>query len=91
MVLMCLYTHTHTQPVSPDNVSPVVQLIPEFFGEDPSFLENKLGLDLGRRQNGSFVGDVLLPPWASGDFQENLSFSVSFSSERISPGSSRFR
>ncbi|XP_040922193.1 protein FAN [Toxotes jaculatrix] len=41
------------------------ELIPEFYGDDCSFLENKLRLDLGRRQNGSLVGDVALPPWAS--------------------------
>ncbi|XP_074549891.1 protein FAN isoform X2 [Halichoeres trimaculatus] len=41
------------------------ELIPEFYGDDPSFLENKLNLDLGRRQNGKSVGDVVLPPWAS--------------------------
>ncbi|XP_068199670.1 protein FAN [Antennarius striatus] len=46
------------------------ELIPEFFGDDPGFLENKLSLNLGRKQNGSLVGDVILPPWASdpGDF-----------------------
>uniref|UniRef100_A0AAQ4Q9K7 Neutral sphingomyelinase (N-SMase) activation associated factor n=1 Tax=Gasterosteus aculeatus aculeatus TaxID=481459 RepID=A0AAQ4Q9K7_GASAC len=46
------------------------ELIPEFYGTDCGFLENKLRLDLGRRQNGSLVGDVVLPPWASdtGDF-----------------------
>lgn len=49
-------------------VSPKMQLIPEFYGNDSSFLENKLSLDLGRRQNGSLVGDVVLPPWASGNF-----------------------
>lgn len=43
-----------------------VQLIPEFFGSDGDFLENKLNLDLGRKQSGSLVGDVVLPPWASG-------------------------
>ncbi|XP_039983407.1 protein FAN [Xiphias gladius] len=41
------------------------ELIPEFYGNDHSFLENRLSLDLGRRQNGSIVGEVLLPPWAS--------------------------
>ncbi|KAK7881271.1 hypothetical protein WMY93_029680 [Mugilogobius chulae] len=41
------------------------ELIPEFYGTDFTFLENRLGLDLGRRQNGSYVGDVALPPWAS--------------------------
>ncbi|XP_007566639.1 protein FAN isoform X1 [Poecilia formosa] len=41
------------------------ELIPEFYGNDSSFLENRLSLDLGRKQNGTLVGDVLLPPWAS--------------------------
>ncbi|XP_042366691.1 protein FAN [Plectropomus leopardus] len=41
------------------------ELIPEFYGNDCSFLENKLNLGLGRRQNGSLVGDVVLPQWAS--------------------------
>ncbi|MED6255642.1 hypothetical protein ATANTOWER_012611, partial [Ataeniobius toweri] len=41
------------------------ELIPEFYGNDSSFLENRLNLDLGRKQNGTLVGDVLLPPWAS--------------------------
>lgn len=47
-------------------VPPTVQLIPEFYGDDGDFLENKLNLDLGRKQSGSLVGDVVLPPWASG-------------------------
>ncbi|KAG9347982.1 hypothetical protein JZ751_004001 [Albula glossodonta] len=41
------------------------ELIPEFYGNDPSFLENSLGLNLGKRQGGKMVGDVVLPPWAS--------------------------
>ncbi|XP_023152654.2 protein FAN [Amphiprion ocellaris] len=41
------------------------ELIPEFYGQDSSFLENRQSLDLGRKQNGSLVGDVVLPPWAS--------------------------
>lgn len=67
------HTHMHARmPCLPDKVSPVMQLIPEFFGDDPQFLENKLGLDLGRKQNGSFVGDVILPPWATGDLQKKV-------------------
>lgn len=50
----------------------VFQLIPEFYGSDSSFLENKLNLDLGRRQNGTLVGDVVLPPWASGELAVKL-------------------
>ncbi|KAM4533381.1 protein FAN [Odontesthes bonariensis] len=41
------------------------ELIPEFYGNDSSFLENRMNLDLGRRQMGRLVGDVVLPPWSS--------------------------
>ncbi|CAL8311790.1 unnamed protein product [Merluccius merluccius] len=41
------------------------ELIPEFYGDDPSFLENKFSIDLGRRQNGSSINEVNLPPWAT--------------------------
>uniref|UniRef100_A0A8D3CFY5 Neutral sphingomyelinase (N-SMase) activation associated factor n=1 Tax=Scophthalmus maximus TaxID=52904 RepID=A0A8D3CFY5_SCOMX len=36
------------------------ELIPEFYGNDFSFLENKMSLDLGRRQNGSLVIHLML-------------------------------
>ncbi|EPY80289.1 protein FAN-like protein [Camelus ferus] len=39
-------------------------LIPEFYGDDVSFLINSLKLDLGKRQGGQMVDDVKLPPWA---------------------------
>ncbi|XP_029978874.1 protein FAN [Sphaeramia orbicularis] len=48
-----------------DGATDFKELIPEFYGNDCSFLENRLNLDLGRRQNGSLVVDVVLPPWAS--------------------------
>uniref|UniRef100_A0A674A5S1 Neutral sphingomyelinase activation associated factor n=1 Tax=Salmo trutta TaxID=8032 RepID=A0A674A5S1_SALTR len=41
------------------------ELIPDFYGNDPSFLLNCLSLDLGKRQGGSSVQDVVLPPWAA--------------------------
>ncbi|KAL3186635.1 hypothetical protein MRX96_027445 [Rhipicephalus microplus] len=42
------------------------ELIPEFYDLTCSgdFLVNSLNLDFGKRQNGSPVGDVELPPWA---------------------------
>eukprot|EP00002_Diphylleia_rotans_P023924 TRINITY_DN4715_c0_g1_i2.p1 TRINITY_DN4715_c0_g1~~TRINITY_DN4715_c0_g1_i2.p1 ORF type:complete len:2872 (-),score=521.03 TRINITY_DN4715_c0_g1_i2:1126-9741(-) len=40
------------------------ELIPEFYYM-PEFLVNMNNFDLGERQNGSRVGDVELPPWAS--------------------------
>uniref|UniRef100_A0A8C4NHG3 Neutral sphingomyelinase (N-SMase) activation associated factor n=1 Tax=Eptatretus burgeri TaxID=7764 RepID=A0A8C4NHG3_EPTBU len=48
-----------------DGVTDFKELIPEFFGKDPSFLENRFGLHLGVRQDGQPVQDVELPPWAS--------------------------
>ena len=47
-----------------NNHAIVKELIPEFFGEDDSFLVNSLGLDLGLRQNQKRVNDVKLPKWA---------------------------
>ena len=48
-----------------ENQDDVKELIPEFYGEDPSFLQNSLSLDLGTKSNGSKVSDVKLPPWSS--------------------------
>ena len=51
------------------NPTDVKELIPEFFYLD-EFLENSNGFDLGARQNGERLGNVVLPPWAAtpGDF-----------------------
>ena len=43
--------------------SDVKELIPEFF-YCPEFLRNINRLDLGVKQNGEKVSDVILPPWA---------------------------
>ncbi|KAL2554423.1 Beige/BEACH domain [Forsythia ovata] len=51
------------------NTSDVKELIPEFFYL-PEFLENRFNLDLGEKQSGEKVGDVLLPPWAKGSTKE---------------------
>eukprot|EP01138_Halocafeteria_seosinensis_P009537 gb/GECG01009746.1/.p1 GENE.gb/GECG01009746.1/~~gb/GECG01009746.1/.p1 ORF type:complete len:1434 (+),score=152.86 gb/GECG01009746.1/:1-4302(+) len=40
-----------------------MELIPEFYCM-PEFLVNSSGLPLGRRQDGEYVDDVVLPPWA---------------------------
>ena len=37
---------------------------------NPEVLANSNGFDLGRRQDGQVLGDVLLPPWANGSSQE---------------------
>uniref|UniRef100_A0A2K5HXG5 Neutral sphingomyelinase activation associated factor n=1 Tax=Colobus angolensis palliatus TaxID=336983 RepID=A0A2K5HXG5_COLAP len=48
-----------------DGATDFKELIPEFYGDDVSFLVNSLKLDLGKRQGGQMVDDVELPPWAS--------------------------
>lgn len=51
------------------NTSDVKELIPEFF-YIPEFLENRFDLNLGEKQSGEKVGDVVLPPWAEGSARE---------------------
>ncbi len=51
------------------NTSDVKELIPEFFYM-PEFLQNGSDLDLGTRQNGEQIDNVVLPPWARGSFRE---------------------
>lgn len=51
------------------NTSDVKELVPEFFYM-PEFLENRFSLDLGEKQSGEKVGDVVLPPWAKGSSRE---------------------
>ena len=47
----------------------VKELIPEFFYL-PEFLENQNKFDLGKKQNGDLLGDVVLPAWAKNDARE---------------------
>jgi WD40 repeat protein len=51
---------------SKHNMADVKELIPEFFYL-PEFLVNSNNFDLGSKQNGVQLGDVILPPWAKGD------------------------
>ncbi|GAB4841646.1 hypothetical protein Ancab_022361 [Ancistrocladus abbreviatus] len=51
------------------NTSDVKELIPEFFYM-PEFLENRFNLDLGEKQSGEKVHDVVLPRWAKGSARE---------------------
>ncbi|GBG29688.1 GPI-anchored wall transfer protein 1 [Hondaea fermentalgiana] len=39
------------------------ELLPEFFC-NPEFLRNSAGFDLGTKQDGTRIDDVILPPWA---------------------------
>ncbi|KAK7270292.1 hypothetical protein RIF29_23324 [Crotalaria pallida] len=54
------------------NTSDVKELIPEFYYM-PEFLENRFNLDLGEKQSGEKVEDVILPPWAKGSAREFIS------------------
>ena len=49
-----------------DTTTDVKELIPELFCT-PEVLENRDALDLGEKQNGDQVKDVILPPWANND------------------------
>ncbi|EDV25542.1 uncharacterized protein TRIADDRAFT_23507 [Trichoplax adhaerens] len=48
---------------SQTNMADVKELIPEFFTL-PTFLMNNNHFDLGEKQNGTKLGEVILPPWA---------------------------
>uniref|UniRef100_A0A914HM60 WD repeat and FYVE domain-containing protein 3 n=1 Tax=Globodera rostochiensis TaxID=31243 RepID=A0A914HM60_GLORO len=52
-----------------NNMADVKELIPEFFFLPEMFL-NENAFDLGVKQNGTQLDDVLLPPWANGDPHE---------------------
>ncbi|XP_053612398.1 WD repeat and FYVE domain-containing protein 3 isoform X1 [Plodia interpunctella] len=54
---------------SQHNMADVKELIPEFFYL-PEFLVNSNNFDLGSKQSGVALGDVVLPPWAKGDPRE---------------------
>lgn len=51
------------------NMADVKELIPEFFYL-PEFLENSNNFDLGTKQNGESLNNVILPKWAKGDARE---------------------
>lgn len=40
------------------------ELIPQFYESDGSFLENRMKICFGKKQNGDVVDHVALPPWA---------------------------
>jgi len=55
----------------------VRELIPEFFYL-PDFLENRNRFDIGTKQNGESLNNVVLPPWAknsSGKKKSEIIFS----------------
>ncbi|XP_074041175.1 WD repeat and FYVE domain containing 3 bchs isoform X2 [Leptinotarsa decemlineata] len=54
---------------SKHNMADVKELIPEFFYLN-EYLSNSNHFDLGAKQNGVTLGDVVLPPWAKQDPRE---------------------
>jgi len=46
-----------------NNTADLKELIPEFYASNGDFLRNINNLDLGRKQDGEYVDDVVLPPW----------------------------
>lgn len=54
---------------SRNNMADVKELIPEFFSL-PEMFVNSNHFDLGVKQNGVALDDVVLPPWAKGDPRE---------------------
>ena len=54
---------------SSKNMADVKELIPEFFYL-PEFLLNSNRFDLGKKQSGVVLDDVVLPAWAKGDARE---------------------
>ncbi|KAM6956344.1 WD repeat- and FYVE domain-containing protein 4 [Aplochiton taeniatus] len=57
------------ESASRDNMGDVRELIPEFYYL-PDFLINSNHIQMGCMQDGTSLGDVVLPPWAKGDPQE---------------------
>ncbi|KAL9648972.1 hypothetical protein ABK040_008352 [Willaertia magna] len=47
-----------------NNTTDLKELIPEFYQSTGNFLTNSLNLDLGIKNNGERVNNVVLPPWA---------------------------
>ncbi|XP_053305887.1 WD repeat- and FYVE domain-containing protein 4 [Spea bombifrons] len=54
------------ESASSKNMSDVRELIPEFYYL-PEMFTNSKNCELGCMQDGTVVGDVILPPWAHGD------------------------
>lgn len=61
--------HDSWLSASKHNMADIKELIPEFFYL-PEFLKNENKFDLGIKQNGMKLNDVILPPWAKNDTRE---------------------
>lgn len=61
--------HDSWLSASKHNMADIKELVPEFFYL-PEFLKNENKYDLGLKQNGMKLDDVILPPWAKNDPRE---------------------
>lgn len=61
--------HDSWLSASKHNMADIKELIPEFFYL-PEFLKNDNKYDLGIKQNGMKLNNVILPPWAKDDTRE---------------------
>lgn len=61
--------HDSWLSASKHNMADIKELVPEFFYL-PEFLKNENKYDLGLKQNGMKLDDVILPPWAKDDPRE---------------------
>lgn len=61
--------HDSWLSASKHNMADIKELVPEFFYL-PEFLKNENKYDLGLKQNGMKLDDVILPPWAKSDPRE---------------------
>jgi len=57
------------------NMADVKELIPEFFYL-PEFLVNSNSFDLGFKQNGVPLNDIVLPAWAKDDPREFIRYTA---------------
>jgi hypothetical protein len=66
-----LFTSVHRAwELSLNETSDVKELTPEFYTGSGQFLMNEHSLELGKKQDGTLVNDVELPPWADNDPQK---------------------
>ncbi|KAL2636007.1 hypothetical protein R1flu_007486 [Riccia fluitans] len=66
------------------NQADLKELIPEFFAPPSEFLTIRDDLNLGVRQNGELVGDVILPPWANSPDDFIIKHRQALESEHVS-------
>lgn len=58
------------------------ELVPEFYYW-PEFLRNRNQFDLGKKQKGERVNDVILPEWASSPEEFIFKMRITLESEKV--------